>query len=183
MHAAEDGEFVLVGGNKKLLEEERAREGGRASTEFSWWPISGWSPCCCCYRGENDELARTKAKVPEITILFWIIKLLTTGLGEVCSDAMSAYSAPVCVGVGLIGALICSFCCVSRVLVWLMLSLSRSLRSHTHTNKEHQRQPQPQPQAKPQHTLPRSKTKTPATLSSPFPLTKIVRPLQGSQFP
>ena len=39
-------------------------------------------------------------KVPEITVLFWIIKVLTTGIGEAMSDALGQRSVPIA---GLIG--------------------------------------------------------------------------------
>jgi uncharacterized membrane-anchored protein len=43
------------------------------------------------------------AKVPEITIVFWIIKLLTTGMGESMSDFMGQHSVPVAGAVGIFG--------------------------------------------------------------------------------
>lgn len=36
--------------------------------------------------GTREPLA---AKVPEITVIFWIIKVLTTGMGEACSDFLA----------------------------------------------------------------------------------------------
>src|SRR5215471_3429934 len=38
--------------------------------------------------GQNPPVAhaRTASKVPEITVYFWIIKILTTGMGETTSD-------------------------------------------------------------------------------------------------
>jgi len=35
---------------------------------------------------ERPTLAYAAAKVPEITVLFWVIKVLTTGMGEAASD-------------------------------------------------------------------------------------------------
>lgn len=43
------------------------------------------------------------AKVPEVTLLFWMVKLLTTGMGEAASDAMAGVSIPLAAGVGLLG--------------------------------------------------------------------------------
>lgn len=43
------------------------------------------------------------AKVPEITALFWVVKLLTTGMGEAMSDFMGHESIPVAGAVGLFG--------------------------------------------------------------------------------
>ena len=34
------------------------------------------------------------AKVPEITVLFWVIKILTTGMGEATSDWLGASTSP-----------------------------------------------------------------------------------------
>jgi uncharacterized membrane-anchored protein len=48
------------------------------------------------------------AKVPEITVLFWIVKVLTTGMGEAASDFLAGVNivAAICVGLlGLIAAL------------------------------------------------------------------------------
>jgi uncharacterized membrane-anchored protein len=46
--------------------------------------------------GAREPLA---AKVPEITVLFWIIKVLTTGMGEACSDFLA--NTDIVVGIGL----------------------------------------------------------------------------------
>src|ERR1700721_3305160 len=43
------------------------------------------------------------AKVPEITIVFWIIKVLTTGMGEAMSDFMGQHSVPLAGAVGIFG--------------------------------------------------------------------------------
>ena len=43
-------------------------------------------------------------KVPEVTVYFWIIKLLTTAMGEVTSDFLVNHLAPeIAVGLGFIG--------------------------------------------------------------------------------
>ncbi|MGH7204017.1 MAG: COG4705 family protein [Nitrosotalea sp.] len=45
-------------------------------------------------------------KVPELTIFFWIIKLLTTGMGETASDFLvRMIDPPIAVGIGAIGLL------------------------------------------------------------------------------
>ena len=63
-----------------------------------------------------STLARTLRKVPEITVYFWIIKLLSTGMGEVTSDflvhTLNPIFAVVLGGLGLGIALILQF--VSR---------------------------------------------------------------------
>ena len=45
------------------------------------------------------------AKVPAITALFWLIKVLTTGMGEAASDYLSAQSLVLAGAVGLVGFL------------------------------------------------------------------------------
>src|SRR3954469_25916812 len=50
--------------------------------------------------------ARTKwlaPKVPEIALIFWVIKLLTTGIGETVSDAMGQRSVPIAGAVCVFG--------------------------------------------------------------------------------
>jgi len=42
-------------------------------------------------------------KVPEITLIFWILKLLTTGMGEAMSDFMGQRSVPIAGAVGILG--------------------------------------------------------------------------------
>jgi uncharacterized membrane-anchored protein len=49
----------------------------------------------------KGQLLRTK--VPEITLVFWVLKLLTTGMGEAMSDAMGQKSVPVAAAVGIFG--------------------------------------------------------------------------------
>jgi uncharacterized membrane-anchored protein len=43
------------------------------------------------------------AKVPEITVVFWVLKLLTTGMGEAMSDFMGDHSVPIAGAVGIFG--------------------------------------------------------------------------------
>jgi uncharacterized membrane-anchored protein len=43
------------------------------------------------------------AKVPEITLIFWVLKLLTTGMGEAMSDFMGSHSVPIAAAVGIFG--------------------------------------------------------------------------------
>jgi uncharacterized membrane-anchored protein len=42
-------------------------------------------------------------KVPEITLIFWVLKLLTTGMGEAMSDFMGQHSVPIAAGIGIFG--------------------------------------------------------------------------------
>ncbi len=51
----------------------------------------------------GGRLQPLAAKVPEITVLFWIIKVLTTGIGETSSDALGQVSVPLAGVVGLGG--------------------------------------------------------------------------------
>jgi len=41
--------------------------------------------------------------VPEITLIFWVLKLLTTGMGEAMSDFMGQQSVPIAGAVGFFG--------------------------------------------------------------------------------
>ena len=43
------------------------------------------------------------AKVPEITLLFWIVKVLTTGMGESASDFLGQQSVPLAGAIGIFG--------------------------------------------------------------------------------
>jgi uncharacterized membrane-anchored protein len=42
-------------------------------------------------------------KVPEITLIFWVLKLLTTGMGEAMSDFMGQHSVPIAGAAGILG--------------------------------------------------------------------------------
>src|SRR5690349_25103779 len=55
-------------------------------------------------RSERGSAVRpTAAKVPEITALFWVIKVLTTGMGEAMSDFLGQVSVPLAAVVGVGG--------------------------------------------------------------------------------
>jgi uncharacterized membrane-anchored protein len=43
------------------------------------------------------------AKVPEITLIFWALKLLTTGMGESMSDFLGRHSVPIAGAIGIFG--------------------------------------------------------------------------------
>jgi uncharacterized membrane-anchored protein len=43
------------------------------------------------------------AKVPEITLMFWVLKLLTTGMGEAMSDFLGSESVPIAGAIGIFG--------------------------------------------------------------------------------
>jgi uncharacterized membrane-anchored protein len=47
--------------------------------------------------------APVAAKVPEITVLFWVIKVLTTGMGEATSDYLAKISLVLAGAVGFVG--------------------------------------------------------------------------------
>jgi uncharacterized membrane-anchored protein len=51
----------------------------------------------------SDTVQRLAPKVPEITLLFWVIKVLTTGMGESMCDFMGQNSVPVAGAVGVFG--------------------------------------------------------------------------------
>jgi uncharacterized membrane-anchored protein len=42
-------------------------------------------------------------KVPEITAIFWALKLLTTGMGESMSDFLGQHSVPIAAAIGIFG--------------------------------------------------------------------------------
>jgi uncharacterized membrane-anchored protein len=46
------------------------------------------------------------AKVPEITVLFWVLKILTTGMGEAMSDFLGQNSVPLAALIGIFGTLL-----------------------------------------------------------------------------
>src|ERR1700722_2167675 len=46
---------------------------------------------------------RALTKVPEITAIFWVLKLLTTGMGEAMSDFLGQKSVPIAGAIGIFG--------------------------------------------------------------------------------
>jgi uncharacterized membrane-anchored protein len=46
------------------------------------------------------------AKVPEVTVLFWVVKVLTTGIGESASDFLGQVSVPLAGVVGIVGLVV-----------------------------------------------------------------------------
>jgi uncharacterized membrane-anchored protein len=46
---------------------------------------------------------RMMTKVPEITAIFWVLKLLTTGMGEAMSDFLGQHSVPIAGAIGIFG--------------------------------------------------------------------------------
>ncbi len=49
-------------------------------------------------------------KVPEITAVFWVVKILTTGMGEAAADWLGARSIALAAGVGAIGLAVALWC-------------------------------------------------------------------------
>ncbi len=49
---------------------------------------------------------RFAPKVPEITLMFWVLKLLTTGMGEAMSDFLGNESVPLAALIGLVGIVV-----------------------------------------------------------------------------
>jgi uncharacterized membrane-anchored protein len=70
----------------------------------------------------NTLTQRTARKVPEITILFWIVKLLTTAMGEATSDFLvfriNSYVAVTLGAIGLVVALVLQFS-VHKYVAWI----------------------------------------------------------------
>src|SRR3954451_22397868 len=56
-------------------------------------------------RTSTERMPPLAAKVPEITLLFWVIKVLTTGMGEAMSDFLGQKSIPIGGAVGVLGFL------------------------------------------------------------------------------
>lgn len=52
---------------------------------------------------EPTATRRALAKVPEITVAFWLLKLLTTGMGEAMSDFLGQHSVPIAAAIGIFG--------------------------------------------------------------------------------
>jgi uncharacterized membrane-anchored protein len=73
-------------------------------------------------KNNAKDLKRLMTKVPEITIFFWIVKALTTAMGESTSDYLVFHMDPVIAvalgGVGLVAALVLQFS-VRRYLAWV----------------------------------------------------------------
>ena len=51
----------------------------------------------------TDRRRVLAVKVPEIALIFWVLKLLTTGMGEAMSDFMGQHSVPLAAAVGIFG--------------------------------------------------------------------------------
>jgi uncharacterized membrane-anchored protein len=55
-------------------------------------------------QGRTSPTGRTAlTKVPEITAIFWVLKLLTTGMGESMSDFLGQHSVPIAGAIGIFG--------------------------------------------------------------------------------
>jgi uncharacterized membrane-anchored protein len=51
----------------------------------------------------TPDARRVMTKVPEITAIFWALKLLTTGMGESMSDFLGQHSVPIAAAIGIFG--------------------------------------------------------------------------------
>ncbi len=51
----------------------------------------------------RHQVTHPLAKVPEITVIFWVLKLLTTGMGESMSDFLGQHSVPIAGAIGIFG--------------------------------------------------------------------------------
>ncbi len=69
-----------------------------------------------------SRIAQGARKVPEVTLLFWIIKLLTTGMGETTSDYlvfhMNSYVAVALGAIGLVAAMMLQLA-AKRYFAWI----------------------------------------------------------------
>jgi uncharacterized membrane-anchored protein len=70
-------------------------------------------------------LGRAASKVPEVTVYFWTIKILTTGMGEAAADYLQGFLAPViaigCTGTLLLGSLVVQYW-MRRYVAWVYWS-------------------------------------------------------------
>ncbi len=67
-------------------------------------------------RDAKPTLRYAAAKVPEIGIVFWVLKLISTGMGEAMSDALGDRSVPLAAAVGIFGM---------TLAIWLQLRQNR----------------------------------------------------------
>jgi uncharacterized membrane-anchored protein len=51
----------------------------------------------------KGESRSAQTKVPEITAIFWVLKLLSTGMGESMSDFLGQHSVPIAAAIGIFG--------------------------------------------------------------------------------
>jgi uncharacterized membrane-anchored protein len=65
----------------------------------------------------TDDKRFLATKVPQIAAAFWVLKLLTTGMGEAMSDAMGQQSVPIAAAIGIFG-------------LWLALRLQLRQRTY-----------------------------------------------------
>jgi uncharacterized membrane-anchored protein len=54
----------------------------------------------------RERAAALIVKVPQITLIFWVLKLLTTGMGEAMSDFLGQRSVPLAAAIGLLGLIV-----------------------------------------------------------------------------
>src|SRR3954452_11332168 len=54
-------------------------------------------------RSSTERIEPLAAKVPEITLVFWVIKVVTTGMGESMSDFLGQKSIPIGGAIGVFG--------------------------------------------------------------------------------
>jgi uncharacterized membrane-anchored protein len=65
----------------------------------------------------RERVQPLAAKVPEITVMFWVLKVLTTGMGEAISDLLGSVSVPLAGAIGIFG-------------MWLALRLQLRAREY-----------------------------------------------------
>jgi uncharacterized membrane-anchored protein len=54
----------------------------------------------------RPRVSHALTKVPEITAIFWVLKLLTTGMGEAMSDFLGQQSVPLAALIGIVGLVV-----------------------------------------------------------------------------
>jgi len=74
---------------------------------YEYGPVAAETPDVGAGHRLPGAAAEAWSKVPEVTVLFWVTKILTTGMGETTSDFLGRSLGPVIAGpIGVIGLLL-----------------------------------------------------------------------------
>jgi uncharacterized membrane-anchored protein len=111
---------VLYGG-ASLVARARATAEPAGDAGIVWHPVT----VATGHLRHSGPAAATRhglSKVPQITVFFWIVKVLTTGQGEAAADFLFFRFGPVVIGalgtIGLAGALVLQFR-ARRYIAWI----------------------------------------------------------------
>jgi uncharacterized membrane-anchored protein len=71
---------------------------------YEYGPVAAETPDAGVRHRPPGAAAEAWSKVPEVTLLFWVTKILTTGMGETTSDFLAKSLGPVIAGpIGVLG--------------------------------------------------------------------------------